>query len=121
MSRQDAREHHIALMNIRPQPVDIDVPFQLNLCHLLAPVRAVRDLRRASAHSLYTHESTGSQLSMLRSKSAWVSESRYRPFCSERCRQMDLGAWAAEKYTIEGNPEDVPSHQDSNNHSDTEQ
>src|SRR5260363_279502 len=69
MSRQDAREHHIALMNIRPQPVDIDVPFQLNLCHLRAPVRAVRDLRRASAHSLYTHESTGSQLSMLRSKS----------------------------------------------------
>src|SRR5260364_20308 len=54
-------------------------------------------------------------------KVAWVSESRYRPFCSERCRQMDLGAWAAEKYTIEGNPEDVPSHQDSNNHSDTEQ
>src|SRR5260363_279503 len=38
-------------------------------------------------------------------KVAWVSESRYRPFCSERCRQMDLGAWAAEKYTIEGNPE----------------
>src|SRR5260363_199953 len=29
----------------------------------------MRDLRRASAHSLYTHESTGSQLSMLRSKS----------------------------------------------------
>ena len=24
----------------------------------------------------------------------------YRPFCSERCKQIDLGAWAAEQYTI---------------------
>ncbi|CAH0443519.1 DNA gyrase inhibitor YacG [Ralstonia syzygii] len=30
----------------------------------------------------------------------WVPESRYRPFCSERCRQIDLGAWAADQYTI---------------------
>ena len=22
------------------------------------------------------------------------------PFCSERCRLMDLGAWAAEKYVV---------------------
>jgi len=22
------------------------------------------------------------------------------PFCSERCRLLDLGAWAAEKYTV---------------------
>jgi hypothetical protein len=29
-----------------------------------------------------------------------VAESRYRPFCSERCKQIDLGAWAAEQYTI---------------------
>ncbi|MEF9438559.1 MAG: DNA gyrase inhibitor YacG [Candidatus Mariimomonas ferrooxydans] len=26
----------------------------------------------------------------------------YRPFCSERCKLIDLGAWAAEKYGIEG-------------------
>jgi len=24
----------------------------------------------------------------------------YMPFCSERCRVMDLGNWAAEKYVI---------------------
>ncbi|CBJ36794.1 conserved protein of unknown function, UPF0243 family [Ralstonia solanacearum CMR15] len=30
----------------------------------------------------------------------WTPESRYRPFCSERCKQIDLGAWAAEQYTI---------------------
>jgi endogenous inhibitor of DNA gyrase (YacG/DUF329 family) len=24
---------------------------------------------------------------------AWRAESRWRPFCSERCRLVDLGAW----------------------------
>jgi endogenous inhibitor of DNA gyrase (YacG/DUF329 family) len=24
----------------------------------------------------------------------------FRPFCSERCKLMDLGAWAGEKYRI---------------------
>ena len=26
------------------------------------------------------------------------------PFCGERCRLIDLGNWAAEKYVIPGNP-----------------
>lgn len=26
----------------------------------------------------------------------------YRPFCSERCRLIDLGAWANEDYQIAG-------------------
>lgn len=26
----------------------------------------------------------------------------FRPFCSERCKLLDLGAWASEKYKIEG-------------------
>jgi endogenous inhibitor of DNA gyrase (YacG/DUF329 family) len=25
----------------------------------------------------------------------------YRPFCSERCKLMDLGAWANESYRVE--------------------
>ena len=33
-------------------------------------------------------------------KLAWTTENFYRPFCSERCKQIDLGAWAEEKYTI---------------------
>ncbi|MFN3565889.1 MAG: DNA gyrase inhibitor YacG [Burkholderiaceae bacterium] len=32
----------------------------------------------------------------------WTEASRYRPFCSERCKLIDLGAWAAEKYAIPG-------------------
>lgn len=30
----------------------------------------------------------------------WSSDSRYRPFCSERCKLIDLGQWAAESYRI---------------------
>ncbi len=33
---------------------------------------------------------------------AWDESSRFRPFCSERCRTMDLGAWAAERHRIAG-------------------
>ena len=28
----------------------------------------------------------------------------YRPFCSERCRMVDLGNWAAERYRVAGEP-----------------
>jgi endogenous inhibitor of DNA gyrase (YacG/DUF329 family) len=31
---------------------------------------------------------------------AWSPENRYRPFCSERCKLIDLGAWATEKYRV---------------------
>ena len=30
----------------------------------------------------------------------WRAENRYRPFCSERCKLIDLGAWATEKYRV---------------------
>jgi endogenous inhibitor of DNA gyrase (YacG/DUF329 family) len=26
----------------------------------------------------------------------------WRPFCSERCKMVDLGAWVSESYSIEG-------------------
>ena len=28
---------------------------------------------------------------------------KFRPFCSERCKMIDLGAWADESYKIEDN------------------
>jgi uncharacterized protein len=31
---------------------------------------------------------------------AWSQESPYRPFCSERCRLIDLGAWLTEQHKI---------------------
>lgn len=30
----------------------------------------------------------------------WKPENAYRPFCSRRCRLIDLGEWATEQYTI---------------------
>ncbi|WP_332670125.1 DNA gyrase inhibitor YacG [Aromatoleum sp.] len=42
-------------------------------------------------------------------KVKWTPESRFRPFCSERCKQIDLGAWAAEDYRVPdgGRPDDL--------------
>jgi endogenous inhibitor of DNA gyrase (YacG/DUF329 family) len=34
------------------------------------------------------------------SEVVWMPESIYRPFCSERCRLIDLGAWANEEYRV---------------------
>lgn len=31
----------------------------------------------------------------------WSQESPFRPFCSERCKMIDLGAWASEEYRVE--------------------
>jgi len=30
----------------------------------------------------------------------WAASNEYRPFCSERCKTNDLGAWAAERYRV---------------------
>jgi len=41
----------------------------------------------------------------------WDAGNSYRPFCSERCRVIDLGAWASENYRIpvRENKDDVES------------
>ena len=31
----------------------------------------------------------------------WDSANRFRPFCSERCKMIDLGKWANEEYRVE--------------------
>ena len=35
-------------------------------------------------------------------------ESPYRPFCSERCKLIDLGAWIEGRYVIPGEPTGEP-------------
>ena len=41
---------------------------------------------------------------------AWSSANVYRPFCSERCKMIDLGAWASEAYRVpaEEQEDEVP-------------
>ena len=33
----------------------------------------------------------------------YSTDNPWRPFCSERCKTLDLGAWASEHYRIAGN------------------
>jgi len=30
----------------------------------------------------------------------WDTNNRFRPFCSERCKLIDLGKWASEDYRV---------------------
>jgi endogenous inhibitor of DNA gyrase (YacG/DUF329 family) len=34
----------------------------------------------------------------------WNAEAPWRPFCSDRCRLIDLGAWLSEEHAIPGEP-----------------
>ncbi|GIW41520.1 MAG: DNA gyrase inhibitor YacG [Candidatus Binatia bacterium] len=42
----------------------------------------------------------------------------FRPFCSERCRLVDLGAWLGERYRIPGEPVDTPERDDEQDEAD---
>lgn len=35
-------------------------------------------------------------------RTLFAPSNRWRPFCSARCKQVDLGAWASDQYRIEG-------------------
>ncbi len=47
--------------------------------------------------------------------SLWSPDNPWRPFCSERCKQIDLGAWASDAYRIpvqepnDGDVDGIPS------------
>ncbi len=34
-------------------------------------------------------------------------ENPWRPFCSERCKLIDLGAWATDSYRVSGQEEKI--------------
>ena len=37
-------------------------------------------------------------------KDTWTPDNAYRPFCSERCKLIDLGDWADEKHRVPSEP-----------------
>ena len=41
-----------------------------------------------------------------RGRTEFSPANRWRPFCSERCKLIDLGQWAAGAYLIAGDPPD---------------
>ena len=41
-----------------------------------------------------------------RRETEWSSDNAFRPFCSERCKMVDLGAWFTGDRAI---PDDAPS------------
>ncbi len=43
-------------------------------------------------------------------KSVYAPSNPFRPFCSERCKNVDFGAWASESFRVPSNdlPEDQP-------------
>jgi endogenous inhibitor of DNA gyrase (YacG/DUF329 family) len=44
---------------------------------------------------------------------AWNPGNKWRPFCSERCKLIDLGAWFSEAHAIPGEPAlDLPDDPD---------
>lgn len=43
-------------------------------------------------------------------KLPWSTDNRWRPFCSERCRLIDLGEWLSENNRIPG--DDLPPEDD---------
>jgi endogenous inhibitor of DNA gyrase (YacG/DUF329 family) len=42
--------------------------------------------------------------------SVYGPANRFRPFCSERCKNLDLGAWASESFRVAGDtsPDEAP-------------
>jgi uncharacterized protein len=47
----------------------------------------------------------------------WSERSPWRPFCSERCKLIDLGAWASEQRAI---PSDAPAEDETEKEKDQE-
>lgn len=45
----------------------------------------------------------------------WSDVNQWRPFCSERCKLIDLGAWASEENTIPGEPANPWEQNEDNN------
>lgn len=44
----------------------------------------------------------------------WTAEQKYKPFCCERCKLIDLGEWVMEEKRIPGEPQDPEWNDDGN-------
>jgi len=53
--------------------------------------------QRASTRRIVTCPTCGGE-------SVYAPENPFRPFCSERCKNVDFGAWASESYRVSAPP-----------------
>lgn len=44
----------------------------------------------------------------------WQPDNKFRPFCSERCKLIDLGEWATDAHVIIGEPTMHPTDDEQN-------
>jgi endogenous inhibitor of DNA gyrase (YacG/DUF329 family) len=49
-------------------------------------------------------------------KTAKWKDNPFRPFCSERCKLIDLGKWAGEEYRIRGGKIEEEKEENKNGH-----
>ena len=45
--------------------------------------------------------------------SVYAPQNKWRPFCSERCKMIDLGAWATESYRVPAEEQEPPGDESS--------
>jgi len=57
----------------------------------------------AASASRYTRRVRSARCPTCRRDAPWEGN-KYRPFCSDRCRLLDLAAWADERYRFPGEP-----------------
>ncbi len=49
---------------------------------------------------------------LCKKKTTW-EENQYKPFCSERCKLIDLGRWVLEEYKVPGESDESTADEDS--------
>lgn len=57
-------------------------------------------MRMTTASNTTRNETRTVRCPTCKGASVYANSNAYRPFCSERCRQIDLGAWASEQFAL---------------------
>lgn len=47
-------------------------------------------------------------------ENTWLADNPFKPFCSERCKLIDLGKWADETHRIPGRAAEDPASEQEN-------
>ncbi len=73
----------------------------LFLLHASRVTSRAESRKQASSPNMATQTLKNIKCPNCQKVTAWEGNP-FRPFCSERCKMIDLGAWAGEEYRIAG-------------------